>query len=239
MRLGDLACPWHPDLTLDVCRPLHDGSGLDNPYWDEVKDRAKPGEPWDPGLQIERFSLTKFDQDREPYNPILNREDFVGRYAWTVTDPESVSFVALHCHRDGLVDPMAGTGYWGYLLAQLGVEVSSYDLNPPRDGDNHWHKEGGHWADVEQMDGVESVRKHPDRVLFLAWPPYSSSVGEEIVRAYEGLKVIFIGEGSGGCTGDEELYELLDSEWREVANHTPVQWYGLHDVIRVYERRTR
>jgi hypothetical protein len=213
---------------------------MHNPYWDEVKEHAKPSDsPWDRGLQIERFSLTKFAEDHEPYTPVLHREEFVTRYAWTVTHPETVAFVAVHCLADGLVDPMAGTGYWGYMLGQVGVEVASYDLAPPDDrnpGGNPWHKEGGCWVPVERMDGVDSVRKHPDRVLFLAWPPYSQSTGENILRAYEGHKVIFIGEGNGGCTGDEGLHDLLEAEWHEVACHRPVQWWGLHDRITVYER---
>ncbi|BCZ25284.1 hypothetical protein MTY59_51390 [Mycobacterium senriense] len=33
----------------------------------------------------------------------------------------------------GLLDPIAGTGYWAYLLTQLGVDVVCYDLNPGTD----------------------------------------------------------------------------------------------------------
>jgi len=35
---------------------------------------------------------------------------------------QSVAFVTKHA-QGGLVDPMAGTGYWAYLPAQVGVNV--------------------------------------------------------------------------------------------------------------------
>jgi hypothetical protein len=209
---------------------------MHNPYWDDVRDHAKPGEwPWERGLQIERFNF----RENLQYEPVLDRNEFVARYAWTVTHPETVAFVAVHCLADGLVDPMAGTGYWGYVLGQVGVDVASYDQYPPHTESpkgNPWHVGATCWVSVEKMDGTDAVRKHPGRVLFLAWPPYSQRAGEDILRAYEGHKVIYIGESGGGCTGDEGLHDLLNAEWHPVAEHRPVQWWGLHDDITVYER---
>lgn len=154
------------------------------------------------------------------------------RYSWTITDPATVAFVAEHS-RGRMVDPMAGTGWWGWLLAQVGVDVVSYDLEP---GGNHWHEGQPLHADVRALDGVEAVVLHSDRTLFLAWPPYDKPTGVDILRAYRGDRAVVIGEGEGGCTGDDALFAELRRRWTEVASHTPVQWFGLHDVVTVYDR---
>lgn len=206
---------------------------MDNPYWEAVKDRCKPGEfPWEPGLQIERFDLTG---EHRLYEPEIDRHALVRIYSWTVTDPESIDFVAAHAD-GGLVDPMAGTGYWAYVLAQLGVDVVCYDANPCHTN-NPWHHDAPLWVPVAQGYAEVVIDAHPDRVLLLAWPPYSEPSGNRVLREYAGQRVIYMGESEGGCTGDEDMHERLEAEWVEVAERVPVQWWGLHDRITVYERK--
>ena len=43
----------------------------------------------------------------------------------------------------------------------------------------------------------------------------------------------------GGCTGDEDFHTLLDEEWTEIACHRPIQWWGIHDDITVFERKPK
>jgi hypothetical protein len=67
-----------------------------------------------------------------------------------------VAFVAKHA-RGGLVDPIAGTGYWAYLLAQVGVDVVCYDLNPGTAlVTNTWHG-ADLYAGVDVKDGAAAV----------------------------------------------------------------------------------
>jgi len=201
---------------------------LHNPYWDEVGHAARPGEfPWEHHqLEIARF---RSDSGEE----YLDRQKFVGRYSWTVTDPDSVQFVADHVV-GGVVDPMAGTGYWAYLLGQLGITVVCYDLHA--DCDNPWHGDHSHWVPVQPMDGAESVVLHPDKTLLLAWPPYSDPAGARILDAYRGNRVIYLGEFDG-CCGDDAMHEALAGGWEEVASIRPVLWWGLHDRITVFVRK--
>jgi hypothetical protein len=59
----------------------------------------------------------------------------------------------------------------------------------------------------------------------------------ESLRHYTGDLVIYVGEGDGGCTGDNEFHRILREQWREISVvHIP-QWDGLHDVMFMYQRR--
>jgi hypothetical protein len=207
---------------------------MDNPYWDAVKDEVTTSMfTWDDTKQINRWNL-RGSRMRGSFELHLDREEYVHRYSWSVPDPAAIAFVAVHSQADGLVDPMAGTGYWAYVLQQAGVDCVCYDRETSEE--NPWHPTGRHFVEVEKLPCAQSVKKHSDRVLFLSWPPYNEAAGEEAIRNYGGWKVIFLGEHDG-CTGSEGMFELLDKEWTEVARHPLVQWEGLHDNIHVYERQ--
>ena len=164
-----------------------------------------------------------------------NRLSLVRKYCWTIPDPDTVAFVAEHA-RGALVDPIAGTGYWAYLLAQLGVDVVCYDLNPGAElATNGWHGNDLH-VGVRAKDCVEGVALHPDRTLFLSWPPHGQDVGARILMAYKGNRVIYVGDAHGGATGDDQMHRILDTDWTEVHARQPVQWWGQHDRVTVYER---
>lgn len=69
---------------------------MDNPYWDAVKDAVKASDfTWE-GPCIGQWSL-------DEAAPLLNRREHVHKYAWAVTNPASVTFVAEHA-RTGVVD---------------------------------------------------------------------------------------------------------------------------------------
>lgn len=214
-------------------------SGIDNPYWDLVKDRVVVGAslwgtPSVDGLRRDgsRGRIEDWiEASNRHYREGTDRHSLTKRYSWTIPDPETLAFVVEHS-RGRIVDPMAGTGYWGWLFAQSGVDAACSDLEP---GTNTYHDGQPLHCTVTALDGVDAVRLHGDRTLFLSWPPMDSC-GADILRAYPGDRVIYIGEPEGGCTGDDDLYELLNKEWTEVAERVPVQWDGLHDVVWVYDR---
>jgi hypothetical protein len=208
-------------------------TGIDNPYWDLVKDRVD----WTGARSLWRtpnvdgYRSTFVEDFIRAHEAGVDRHSLCKRYSWTIPDPETLAFVVEHS-RGRLVDPMAGTGYWGWLLEQHGIDVAAYDIEP---GTNSFHEGAPLYSTVEKLDGAEAVKLHTDRTLFLSWPPMDD-VGARILHAYQGGRVIFIGESEGGCTGDDELFERLGKEWDEVAARVPVQWNGLHDVVTVYER---
>jgi hypothetical protein len=219
-RLSPRAAP----SALPVKRP--------NPYWDAVVEHVRPSEfPWEGGLEVLPLGYFPGGSEDQP-----DRHALVAQYAWTITDPVSVAFVARWAG-GRMVDPMAGTGYWGYVLGFLGTDVASYDIAPPQE--NGWHKNAVQHAPVDAVNhGAEVVGLHPDRTLLLSWPPYNEPAGTDVLAAYRGSRVIFIGEREGGCTGDDDLHDLLgDGEWVERAQRRPVQWWGMHDVITVYDRK--
>lgn len=163
------------------------------------------------------------------------RWDRVKEFAWTITAPHTVDFVSEHSTRH-IHDPLAGTGYWAYLLRQKGHKVTAADIAP---GNNHWASKL--WCDdIQTRDArASSYQAGPNATLLLAWPPYESPIGYQAVRAFRGDRIIYIGEGCGGCCGNYAMFDELERSWREVDWHKPPQWEGIRDYVTVYKRVRR
>lgn len=229
-------------------------SVTENPYWDKVKEYPPDNLSWKYDRVFSPNGFGDLDLMRgeklAEWLKTNGRDVLVSTYSWAIPDPHTLAFVAALSDK-GLVEVGAGSGYWAWQLTQLGVDVVAYDHKPPHLEPNYYHSPNRRqmttdvvepelreavFFDVQQLEAVEAVERHPDRTLFLCWPPYAESMAARTLRAYRGDRVIYIGEGSWGCTGCAEFHALLESEWDEIATHRPVQWYGIHDWVTVYER---
>jgi hypothetical protein len=190
---------------------------LNNPYWDAL--RAGTSIPAD---------ATSIDWPAVGPRAALAayREFCAFRYTMTISDPATIAFITTHAN-GRVIDPLAGTGYWAYLLQQAGIDANASDPHPSAHAYLH----------VTATDAATAVADAPDRTLLLSWPPYRRSIGAQILLAFPGSRVIYLGEDSDGYCGDTAMFDLLRDAWTAVAEHTPVQWPGVHDHVTVFDRR--
>lgn len=91
---------------------------------------------------------------------------------------------------------------------------------------------------VEGSCEVLALPENQDRALFLCWPPYDKDFAYNVLKAYQGNTLIYVGEGEGGCTGDDNFFKLLEKEWEEVAYDDGfTSWSGIHDQLIIYRRK--
>ena len=224
-------------------------SRTENPAWDII--RMLPGD--DLAMFDDAWHPTSFGHLRSAilgkrsFNDTLpHRFELTTRYTWVVPAPHTLDFIAEHSG-GRLVDCYAGTGYMAWQLDQLGVDVIALEPYPPSSRENFYHSRSGR-GEIYDMaigpeyfpltkGGTELLPRYADRTMLLSWPSYGDDSGFRAVLAYTGPRIIYIGEHDGGCCGDELLFKQLEMDWEQVAFHTPVQWWGLHDYVWVYERR--
>jgi hypothetical protein len=203
---------------------------LDNPYYEHWRRAGGEMFAYDPPLRL-----------GGSFNPRLVRQVFMHRdegiqtYGFAVPNQSAIELIARHAP---IVEMGAGTGYWTWLLRQLNVDVIAYDKQLVVEGGDNQFKFKKPWTEVVQ-GSTEALVQHPDRALLLCWPDYASPFAEQALRAYSGNTLISIGEGWGGCTGDDGFFELLGKEWELVDEHSIPQWDGIHDSIEVYQRKAR
>jgi len=59
----------------------------------------------------------------------------------------------------------------------------------------------------------------------------------ETLKAFKGNKIIFVGEGKGGCTGCDNFFQELEKNWTETDYISIPHWLGMHDSLMFFVRK--
>ena len=80
------------------------------------------------------------------------------------------------------------------------------------------------------------LRDYPDRTLLLVYPP-PGPMARDCLRLYRGRALVYVGEGIGGCNGDDAFFRTLKKEWtvRGVGELDPFP--GCFERLYVLERK--
>ena len=162
----------------------------------------------------------------------MTRQQLTASYAWAVPTPEAIEAIA---KLSPIVEVGAGTGYWAWLLREAGAEVHAFDIAPPPTPNDYGHTRT--WSEVQVGDARKAMaggrRTH---TLLLCWPPMSDMAYTALL-AHRGEHVVYVGEGYGGCTANDEFHELLAARYEAIATPPIPRWWGLHDYCTIYRRR--
>ena len=207
---------------------------VNNPYLDEVRDKVLHASPdIEYGTMDDLFACQNM------------RDPMVQHYAWAIPCQQAIETIAHHSP-NGVVEIGAGNGYWASLIVQM-VPIICYDKKPY----NHYSR----YAKKQELDsaakdvtpkwyniltgGPEDAANHADWTLFLCWPTYNTSFAFECLDHYQqagGQKLIYVGEGSWGCTGGGDFHERLEDDWELIEEITIPRWPGLNDQMWIYQR---
>ncbi|MEU9687170.1 hypothetical protein [Amycolatopsis japonica] len=202
-----------------------------NPYWDIVSPFVFEHE----GRHVVNGGQTA-GSSRLSYAAMLLQST----YAYAIPSPETLDWIAAVSSGRSLIELGSGRGYWAAQIAQHGLSIDAYDVDPPKSTNNpsfptakgqrsEWHKVGSMEAFNRQKGDQE------DTVLFLCWPPgWGSEMASRSLDDFEkagGTELIFIGEPRGGKTGDERFFDLLSENWTLASQDARfVSWWNLKDA---------
>ena len=133
----------------------------------------------------------------------------------------------------------AGLGYWAKLISKAGGDIICFDAFPNKLGINHFHSSSVNPYYEIKMGFPEDLCFHSNRTLFLCWPPYDNPMASDCLTHYKGSTVIYIGEGDGGCTADDNFHETLYKDFEEIECIFIPQWDGIHDSLTIYKRKNQ
>ena len=150
------------------------------------------------------------------------RKGLVTKYSWAV--PNEAAIDAVRRHAPSVVEVGAGNGYWAHLLAQAGVDVVAYDVDPP----------SPQWFPVRR-GATDAVAQHAERALLLCWPPRLTEMATQAVMAYAGETLIYVGEFMRGSADGWFFFDLWHN-WREVERVAIPRWFNRLDDLRVFRR---
>lgn len=134
-----------------------------------------------------------------------------------------------------VADVGCGTGYLSYHLLSNGVNVTPIDNRS-----SHYRIEDSPIDDKVVKSNYNDIDVSNFDTFIISWPNYASNEIEAFVaRLPRGSRVIYQGEGIGGCTGTDRFHEILETEYTpdDIAvtlNDRHIRFNGIHDRWYVY-----
>jgi hypothetical protein len=190
-----------------------------------------------------------------------SRSRLISKYGFAIPCEEAIAAIS-RCSPWGVVELGAGTGYWAHMLEQVGVDVVAFDIAPAPAAHNRWFAGSRPWHPVHHGDD-DVVRHHSERTLLVVWPSKNQMWPATAVERYHdagGERLVYVGEGAGGRTGDDVFHALLgelavcvqcaygsttspcicgvEARWRRSETVPLPHWPGYHDDLHIYTRRT-
>jgi hypothetical protein len=163
----------------------------------------------------------------------LARLAFVREWGFSIPCAEAVGALA---DLAPLVEVGAGSAYWSALLCAAGVDIVATDPQPP--GPIGYGFTVGAHHRVEPLDALAAVRAHPNRNVFCSFPSENGAWPAEMAAELSpGRALALIGDGRGGLTATDALFDLLDQAFDlETVVELP-QFPKVNDRLTVYRRR--
>ena len=157
------------------------------------------------------------------------RKELIEKYSWAIPDERVIPYLA---EFDEIVEIGAGSGYWAHCVNDAGGRVMPYDINPPDTPDLG----GDAWVDVERVNVFnmrDDVFKHP---ILIVWPAVNEGVATEVADRGP-PHILYVGETRGGCTAEDEFFDLLDERYGLIAKIQIPSYAGVNDDFYHYVRK--
>jgi hypothetical protein len=167
------------------------------------------------------------------------RRKHIDDHAWCILTEETAKRIGRYLQQfNSVIEVFAGTGYIASHLREhsgLGRKYRAYD--PCR---SHWRRtERPNYGFTRK--GCFNVNLKKADCIVMTWPNYNDNLGYRVARKMvSGQRMIYQGEGTGGCTGCDKFHEYLDANFsrvqycEELFDRDHVKWPGMWDSWWVY-----
>jgi hypothetical protein len=188
------------------------------------------------GENTDGWGMYDFERSLEVHR---KRDECILKYAFAVPGPEALQALV---ELSPIVEIGAGLGYWAHLLEQMGADVTAYDLHVNKSGKVKLYSEKRYVQPYTTVIRGEPAAAwlHSDRTLFLCWPPYDEPMAFDSLDNYlkgGGQTLAYVGEGSGGCTGDDAFHELMGEKMEHERTVGIPVWWGIHDRLEIWRAK--
>lgn len=164
------------------------------------------------------------------------RTPFALNYSWAIPSLEALEKISEFVGSNHVTEVGAGLGLWARLLSDMGVQITAFDIRSKQE--NWVSSQREPWlcpVMCRDQDDLISKARNVD-VLMLVWPCYDEPWAHDYLSAFNPKKVIYIGEGFGGCTADDQFHRVLFENYEYTEVRIP-QWDRIHDSVHLCTRK--
>ena len=222
--------------------------------WFEIQN---PKRFYDEMQEIKSMLLNKIIPDVYPYNIsgffpcnsqiYVNRYHFINISAFALISKVWLKPLAEYIGTGKCLEIMAGRGILSKGLSDYGVDIIatdnfSWEWRRGKEQDRTKLESYDLWFEVENLDCIDAIEKYGSQVSYIlcSWPYMDTCMYRSLVKMREinpECKLIYIGEGNGGCTADDEFFSTVKFiEEGGLFNQAASKfqsWWGIYDELRI------
>ncbi len=128
---------------------------------------------------------------------------------------------------------MAGSGALSYSLMQQGVNIITTDDFSWEMSEKQklWWNNGKLWTKIEKINYLDAIKKYGKDIdiIIMSWPYMDNMAARALIKMRKInplCLMIYIGEGSGGCTANDRFFQLI----------RPIQDYSFEESVKKFKR---
>jgi len=131
------------------------------------------------------------------------RERYLEKYGCCAWTNEAMKEISTH---GKLIEIGAGGGQWQNELARnWNVDIVAFD-------NGEQIPIPGKQVGVVRKGDEQVIKHYPERTLMLIYPP-PGEMALNCLKEYKRDILIYVGEGKGGCNGNEKFFQELCKHW--------------------------
>ncbi len=141
-------------------------------------------------------------------------------YLWQFLNREFIAALAARLKqitRKAVVEVGAGDGLLSHWLRNYGVAAVATD--PDVSGHNHWvkNKQRHEVLEVGALYAGWLARSNRLDTIIASWVPYRDNWDARMLAIPGIRRVVWIGEGEGGCCGGDHIWRYPHEQWSDVS----------------------
>lgn len=188
-----------------------------------------------------------------PFDVIKNmqkRKKFQTNFSWAIPSKKVVKSIVDFANHETIYEIGAGKGYWAYFIDKMNGKIKCFDnpecvfhyfQNPQKNNCNQNLNNITTFKTFYPVDFCctnEIIKKcKKANILMFCWPEYNKNWAYEYLNKIFPQKLIYIGEGFGGCCANNAFFNFIEKKYDEIEFIDIPQWEGLHDYCFFYERK--
>jgi SAM-dependent methyltransferase len=205
----------------------------------------------DSSVKFTPISLTEWelgivsDKDYWTFSGIKNtsitfeiRSRYLLSIGYHIVTTELINSLTNLLRNKRVIELGCGTGFLVQSLRDKNIDISGVDDSSFRYYKNNFAPNHCINFDFTKLD----INEYD--ALIAAWPNYEDNAINSVISRMKPNQLLFyVGEGYGGCTGNDEFHSILedesrfkfDSELSELLSNSTLSFYGIHDRWHLYK----
>lgn len=169
----------------------------------------------------------------------LLRKEYNQKFGFFLISEDFLNVSSEHFVNKKICEVGAGTGFLSKCFLDRKLDITPIDLKVK----NNNYGFSQTFTDILEVNAIDYLKEkstHYDTIL-MSWPNYDNDFAFNVLQQMnKGQELIYIGEGYGGCTGNDAFHELLQEKCSLDKNITnkfsssSYSWPGIHDRVYVY-----